>query len=1048
MNRTLWIAAPLVFCSGCCALIYQVVWTRELRFVFGGSTAASAAVISIFIAGLGFGGLWFGKRVEQSSKPLAFCARLELGIAIASALSPWLLSLVRSIYIWSGGSPQLGIAGGSAVRLLLTLLVLGPATFLMGGTLPAVARAVESDRDAGRGAVAWIYGLNTLGAVLGAALSTFFLLERFGSHASLYGAALGNLAIALAAAIAARTIDAGERAAGETSSQLQAAPSPSSDAGAGAVAPPGLIFASAAVVGFAFFLMELVWYRTLTPLLGGTIFTFGLILAVALAGIGSGSATYAVLWSRRRAPLLAFALSCALEAACIALPFALGDRIALWALLLRPFGALGFSGFVFGWTVIALTVVFPAAFVSGVQFPMLISLLGTGRARVARDIGAAYAANTLGAIAGAIAGGFGLMSLLGALGCWRLVSALLAIWGALIASVAIARAGERFRSTAVFGLAALTALLMLAQGPTAAWRHAPIGAGRVHAQRVDSPNAVQEFLYDQRRVDWQIDGVESAIAIKHFDGIGFFVNGKSDGNAREDAPTQVMGGLVGAALVPRVQRAMVIGLGTGSTAGWLARLPDIERVDVAEIEPAIRTVAKRCELVNEFALDNPKLHIHHGDARELLAVSRERYDLVFSEPSNPYRVGVASLYTREFYQAVKQRIARGGVFVQWLQTYDVDPNTVRSVFATLNSVYPHVETWFGLEHDLFLVASEHAPVYDTDALRARLSQEPFSRAMRLAWRTDSLEGFLGHYLANPAFARALAKSGVPINTDDRSPVEFGFARGLRENLFATKTVFASAHGAEQDRPNLRGGSVDWPRVDYERAAYPFVAAGSPPTIELSSSYHKRLEVLAHWSAGDFVGALQRWYSLDPEAAAIEPILIEREIVVELLAYFGQDVHEPWVSSLVPEQPTLTLAMRGVWLARHGKSREASELFAQALHQYRVDPWPLSSQMARVLALLRIATDSDRELAPLWLEALSKPFAVYVNESVRQHVLLNISRALGPSNPLCVHVLEPLEPNPDWKEDVLDFRATCYEKQNHPLQTRALEDIVLFRRDSS
>ena len=149
-----------------------------------------------------------------------------------------------------------------------------------------------------------------------------------------------------------------------------------------------------------------------------------------------------------------------------------------------------------------------------------------------------------------------------------------------------------------------------------------------------------------------------------------------------------------------------------------------------------------------------------------------------------------------------------------------------------------------LEHDLFLVASEHAPVYDTDALRARLSREPFSRAMRLAWRTDSLEAFLGHYLANPAFARTVAKSGVPVNTDDRSPVEFGFARGLRENMLATKTVFARTHGAGQDRPSLRGGSVDWPRVDYERAAYPFVASGSPPTITLSSSYHKRLEVLA------------------------------------------------------------------------------------------------------------------------------------------------------------------------------------------------------------
>src|SRR5262245_10847450 len=156
-----------------------MVWTRELRFVFGASTAASSAVVAIFIAGLGWGGLWFGRRVERSQAPLRFYAVLEAGIALLSACTPWLIDGVRAVYLWTGGSPALGPVGSAAVRLVLSALVLGPATWLMGGTLPAIARAAETDADPARRRVALLYGVNTLGAVLGAALATFVLLEQF-----------------------------------------------------------------------------------------------------------------------------------------------------------------------------------------------------------------------------------------------------------------------------------------------------------------------------------------------------------------------------------------------------------------------------------------------------------------------------------------------------------------------------------------------------------------------------------------------------------------------------------------------------------------------------------------------------------------------------------------------------------------------------------------------------------------------------------------------------------------------------------------------------
>ncbi|HKP62144.1 MAG TPA: fused MFS/spermidine synthase [Polyangiales bacterium] len=1028
--------------SGACALIYQMVWTRELRLVFGASTAASSAVIAIFIAGLGWGGLWFGRRVERSGQPLAFYAALELGIAVLSALTPWLLEGVRWLYWASGGSLSLGIAGSTLLRLVLTTLVLGPPTWLMGGTLPAIARAIETDQDRARRGVALMYGLNTLGAVGGSALSTFVLLERLGSRNCLYVACGLNLAIALIARTVARA---------EQWQKLQGSGSPlpptaaSDSVSAEPLAPPTLVFASAALVGFAFFLMELVWYRMLGPLLGGSIFTFGLILAVALAGIGLGSAVYAMFFAQRRPSLLGFAISCALEAALIALPYALGDRIALWALLLRPLGGVGFGGMVFGWTLIAIAVVLPAALVSGFQFPMLISLLGSGRKHVGRHVGTAYAANTIGAIVGALAGGFGALPALGALGCWQLAAGALAVWGTGIALYTLLQKQARFASSAVFALALVTLLCFRALGPTAAWRHSPIGAGRVPSTGVDSPNSAMEFLTQQRRsIIWQTDGIESALAISIFDGIGFIVNGKSDGNARSDAATQVMGGLLGAALMPQVKHALVIGLGTGSTAGWLGQVPEIERVDVAEIEPAIKEVARLCANVNRDVLHNPKVHIQRGDARELLAVSRQRYDLIFSEPSNPYRAGVASLYTREFYQAVTERLSDNGLFVQWLQTYDVDSLTLRTVYATLSSVFPQVESWSGMNHDLFLVASAKPLQHDPDQLRARVNSQPFARAMAASWQTEGLEGFLSHFVADDSFARAAAASSDIINTDDRTPVEFGFARNTRGDPRIVAESFASAirdRGA--NRPKLRGDpALDWGRIDFEREAFALILGDQPKGAHLTPEYQRRLEMLARWQQADFQSAVGIWAMVRGD---VQPIQIERLALAEMFAYqLDPGALEEWLKPIERDQATEAELFRGLALLRVGRRDEALATITRGLIAYRTDPWPIPAQLARVLINLQLKAAEDPTLAQHFLNLLAEPFAVRVNESARERARINIAYQLGAQHPACVELFTGMEPLVSWTDALLDFRSACYAAHGHPLREKAQQDVARFR----
>ena len=1043
--------AVLLFGSGFCALVYQTAWLRMLREVFGASTAASAAVIAIFMGGLGFGGLLLGPRADRRRSPLGYYGLLEMGVALAAGLSPWLVALAQKAYIGLGGSASLGLPGGTVVRLLLATLVLGVPTFLMGGTLPAASRAAERSSDSGRRVVGLLYALNTLGAVAGTLLTTFWALEALGVRKTVWIAALLNLLIALIARNQARTLDSGERPEGALVEE---------PAGGEKVAAGWIVPVAAGVVGFAFLLMELVWYRMLAPLLGGSSYTFGLILAMALLGIGLGGLLYAAGPARTRPTLTAFAATCALEALFLALPFALGDRVAVVAAMLRPLGNAGFVPVILGWSAVTAFVVFPAALVSGYQFPLLIALLGRGRERVGREIGVTYAANTVGAIAGSIAGGFGLLPLLTAPGVWRLVVLLLLLLavGAVIAGivgVAGLRRGAPLRSAALpLATAVLGLLLLTAEGPTAFWRHSPIGAGRVDVQAWKGPNDVRAYQ-EQRRggVAWEAEGVESSVALFLSDEISFLVNGKADGSARSDAPTQVLGGLVGALLHPAPRRALVVGLGTGSTAGWLAAVPTMERVDVVELEPAVVEVARACTPVNQDVLRNPKVHLVIGDGRELLLTTGERYDIIFSEPSNPYRAGIASLFTEDFYRAVRQRLRPGGVFLQWLQGYELDARVVGLVYGTLGAVFPSVETWEVHAGDLLLAASVEPLSHDVARVRARAAQEPYRTALGRIWGVEGAEGFYSGYLASPELARAIgAREGHWINTDDHPILEFGFARNLgRQGLLRAGDLTALAALRHEDRPALRG-ALDWARVDELRSVRRafWTREVPPPAPGIDPAAAERILARRAWTRSDLPEACARWLS-QPEAPAMPS---DRLLVAECMATV-RDVEAPaHAESLRREHPVeadLTLA---VWHLASGRAADAADAadaanaantarhLAAAFRAARTRPWTHPAMLERGLLLAERLALREPSLAPVLYNALEQPFAVHLSEMGRLRVRLDLVRALGRQD-LCAEVLAPYEPHPIWEEQILAWRAVCYEKTGHPLRDRAFRDLEGF-----
>ena len=805
----------------------------------------------------------------------------------------------------------------------------------------------------------------------------------------------------------------------EWSGGLQAA-----DGGLKPAAPPAPILAAAALVGFAFLLMELVWYRMLAPLLGGSTFTFGLILAVALLGIGLGGASYSLWSGRTRATAGGFALTCSLEAAALALPFMLGDRLAIVQNYLRTLGALGFHGYVIGWTLLTFIVVFPAAFIAGVQFPLLISLLGEGREGVGRHVGLAYAWNTAGAIAGSLAGGFGLLPILTAPGTWKLVIILLAL---------AAVATRKVVPSAIAVATVIATFVVL--GPTAVWRHSGIGAGR--AAKPTSVNAIREWANGVRRaLVWDADGRESSVALVATNDYAFIINGKADGSARGDAGTQVMSGMIGAILHPNPRHAMVIGLGTGSTAGWLGAVPGMERVDVVELEPAVLRVAAACSAVNQDVLHNPKVQIRIGDAREVLLASRSRYDIIFSEPSNPYRAGIASLFTEEFYRASAQRLNGDGMFLQWVQAYDVDAQTIRTIYATISSVFPFVDTWHTDTGDLLLAASKQPRVIDIDRLRARVRQQPYFSAMSNAWRIESVEGFLAHFVANESLPRAIAKGETERNTDDRTLVEFGFARGLGEqDRFNLSELAGLARARGADRPLRLTGAIDWSIVDANRASFDYIYQLPPsPSAGLLAQHRAATE----FGSGALPQVAAEW-----RAHPFPPVNSgQLTMIAEALADAGSHAAEAYSEQLRPLRPADADAILARLRFRQARIPESAALLVRAFVTARTNPWSTNGTMQRALDLALDLGKANARAAPL-LAAVEKPFTTGQMEDIRSLQRVKLAKELQGCGPRTLAALHALEPWPPWNGYMLALRRDCYQSVMDPRAGRAQKELETF-----
>jgi spermidine synthase len=806
--------AGLFFCfflSGAAALTYQVLWTKALGLIFGHTAYALATVLAVFMGGLAAGSEWLGRWSESRPQPLATYGWLELAVAGSGALSLAGIAGVRVVYhlLSSDHSSAMLLV---AVRFFGACAVLFVPTFLMGGTLPMLVRALER-RSAELGQrFARLYWVNTTGAVVGTLAAGFVFLPALGMRATLGIAVLLNVFAGLIALRLARTesTEAQIRAIGKQNQNRKTTTGPpSARQPVSAPAKPGrttsrhvlpqrLLLICFAIVGATAMAYEIGWTRLLATQLGSSTYAFTIMLATFLTGIALGSALFE-LWSRHASTQMTFAWTQAATAMAALAALIFFNRLpdVLASILSANDGS--FRAVLLAQFAVSSLAMLPTAVVFGFNFPVVTLLTAGGERTTDRSphgaekahargesalVGRAYAWNTMGAIVGAIAAGFWLLPQLGS---FHMLLATTAVNASLAALLSIAwifsgsSGGVRTRVSAFAGFGCSLLLLVVVGAVALTHRFYDPAVATFNtllywnagAKLLPLPVRQKAQLLD---VLYSADGLNATISVGQTDDIlALRTNGKTDAS-NNDINTQLMLGHVGAVAHPAPRRVLVIGLGVGMTLSALARYPGIERLDCVEIEPAVLGAAPFFRSLNRNVLKDRRVHIIYDDGRNFLLTTRNRYDLIVSEPSNPWIEGVASLFTREFYRAAQDRLAPGGIFVQWVQSYSLYPDDLRMVFATFLSQFHNATLWHGVKSDLILVAPTPPPSEILERMRTLWS----NTALRddFEWMgIERPEGLFGFYLLNDLGLRNFAAGGR-MNTDDRTLLEYSAPRSL------------------------------------------------------------------------------------------------------------------------------------------------------------------------------------------------------------------------------------------------------------------------------
>jgi spermidine synthase len=797
--------------SGASGLVYEVAWMRTLRLLVGSTTLSHTIVLAAFMAGLALGAALAGRRVDRAARPLRVYAWLEVGTALYGLAFPLLARatgpLLGALYRTFETSPVAFAVG----ELLVLAPIILPGAALMGATLPALGRVVTRDDVAREGG--WLYAVNTLGASVGAAVAGFALLPALGLQATLLVAVLTNgvlAALAFALPEEAHPGRGAERASGES----ERPPSPGEGSG-GERAAPVLAVLAVATSALAGMTLQIAWTKLFVVSVGSSTFAFTAVVSIYILGIGAGAALAVPLLARRAAPaaLLALASLGAGIAAAATAPFFAWFPEAVASIVLAH--ASSVPAILAIETLLAGLALGPATLFLGAVFPLGVALAGGKPEESGRALARISVASSLGSILGALVGGLVLVRVLGLTGALRAG----AVLAGAASAFALAAAPRRRRALLVPAGALVLLAALAAPGPDAKLLDsgAFLYASQL-AQRAREQGKTRE-LRRTARILHRAEG-EDLVAAVYTTGLDDFlvINGKVDASSRGDAVTQrLLGHLPLFLHGPGARNVAIVGLGSGMTAGAVLVHPGVEHVDVVEISRTVVETVRSSALFTQLAhdaLDDPRLRLLVADGRTHLRHGAESYDVIVSEPTNPWIAGVGDLYTREHFENAKARLAPGGLFAQWLQGYGTSSELYWTIVRTFHDVFPSVEIWrFAESEDSLLVARRDggAPTLRFSDVKAALAASPALGESLEDAGVDAPES-LGWYFSLDAAGTAKLAGEGPRNTDDSGYLEHRAPFALFTDAQPLDDEAARARTREAASPFPELGAEDRERI--------------------------------------------------------------------------------------------------------------------------------------------------------------------------------------------------------------------------------------------
>lgn len=774
------------FLSGASGLILELLWTRMLTLVFGSTTLAVSTVLTAFMGGLGIGSYLAGKVADRLRDPVKTYALAEAAIGLYALAVPSIVAFYPELnqWLWTTFGDQYPLL--SLLRFVASAGLLIVPTTLMGATLPILSRSLVSrPHEMGQlgKKLGALYSVNLFGAVAGVFLAGFVFLPTIGVRSTNVIAATLNLTLATVILIARRLLrDSHE---GPTLDELVAQASEQGELPPELAIPRAqitplarrVVLAGFAISGAAAMTLQGLWTRALAVIIGSSIFSFTIILLAFLVGLGAGSAAFGRLSQRTAHPVRWLGGVHLGIAACVGISYLITDKLPFAFAWLIGSTTFSSDAILVCQFVLACLAVLPATFLMGAVFPLSIRIAAADFGSVGRDVGSAYAINTLGAIVGSFASGF---VVLPTMGLQRGIY-VAACAGLALASILFAVAPGLPPRRRVVGVA--TALAMAVAGLfLPRWNLVTFSQGffRVSIAKDFLGRHLRKESWKTPELVFYEDGVATTVTVDKW-GKTFSMknNGKVDASSDADMPTQIGVGLLPLLLFPadRAPKVALVGYGSGVTAGSVTQYP-IASLEVVELEPAIYRASRFFEHVNHKPLEHPKVTARVGDGRNFLTQRQDPFDVIISQPSNPWITGVSNLFTREYFREIKARLAPDGIFCQWAQLYEMAPWNIKTIYRTLREEFPHAYVFAAedLSSDTILVASQKPIALDVARI-ARALRHPTTAAEARRAGYASPHDIPAQLLLGPEEIESFT-AGAPINTDDNALIEFNAPRDL------------------------------------------------------------------------------------------------------------------------------------------------------------------------------------------------------------------------------------------------------------------------------